>query len=442
MRSAAFIFIGLLVATGCGGSSPGPGPTTAAGGDGDSGGGSGGTSGGQTGGAGTASTGGGGKQSGGGSGNNGGTSSTTGGKPQTGDGGMVANGGVSGDRPPAKGTPGVWEDVTSDVMDPGMFQGDSFGAGNIVTDPARPTDMYVGGYGAIYKSTDYGLTWKKLESDPEPPELPLGHVLAVAGTTPATLWMANVDGEDHVYRSKDGGKTFDLTGKIPERPGAGSLYSIVVDPGNANHLITGLHEEDGILESNDAGDTWHFVTGNGFPNDGVSWFPFFIDTGDATTTSKTWFAIAQDGGSAIRTEDGGETWVRPSGVNGLEHPHGGSQLYQNGKTLFIAGYNGPGAGVYRSTDLGKTWKIVSEGNAAIVWGSSKNVYAMWGWACGGCSDGAGYQTAPQPGDKWSEGTVPAKLNWGPNSVATTSDGTHTIFVGSMWATGLWRYVEP
>jgi len=32
--------------------------------------------------------------------------------------------------------------------------------------------------------------------------------------------------------------------------------------------------------------------------------------------------------------------------------------------------------------------------------------------------------------------------WGPNSVAVTSDGTHSVFVGSMWATGLWRYVEP
>lgn len=437
MSRTAIVTLGLLVCAGCGSNSPpvmggagnnSAGGTTSAGGSGSASG---------EGGSGSGSTAG--KTGTGGA--SAGTSST-GGKPMTGEGGMVANGGNSGGRPPAQGTPGVWEDVTSKVMDPGMFEGDSFGAGNIVTDPARPTDMYVGGYGAIYKSTDYGLTWKKLESEPEPPELPLGHVLAVAGTTPATLWMANVDGEDHVYRSKDGGKTFQLTGQIPERPGAGSLYSIVVDPNNANHLITGLHEEDGILESKDAGDTWRFVTGNGFPNDGVSWFPFFVDTGDAATTSKTWFAIAQDGGSAIMTSDAGATWVKPKGIEGLQHPHGGSQLFQQGKTLFIAGYEGPGGGVYRSTDLGKNWTQVSEGNSAIVWGSSKNVYAMWGWACGGCSDGAGFRTAPQPGDKWTDGTVPAKLNWGPNSVAITSDGTHAIYVGSMWATGLWRYVEP
>jgi hypothetical protein len=38
--------------------------------------------------------------------------------------------------------------------------------------------------------------------------------------------------------------------------------------------------------------------------------------------------------------------------------------------------------------------------------------------------------------------LPDGLVWGPNSVAATSDGAHSIFVGSMWATGLWRYVEP
>ena len=90
--------------------------------------------------------------------------------------------------PPAMGTPGVWENVTFPEMDWALFMGSGgFGVGNIVTDPARPTDMYVGGYGSIWKSTDYGLTWKKIDSKPNPPSLALGHVLAVAGTTPATF---------------------------------------------------------------------------------------------------------------------------------------------------------------------------------------------------------------------------------------------------------------
>ena len=102
--------------------------------------------------------------------------------------------------PPAMGTPGVWENVTSPEMPASLFTGDSgFGVGNIRVDPARPSDVYVGGYGSIWKSTDYGLTWARLDSMPNPPYLALGHVLAVGGTTPATLWMANVAGDDKVF---------------------------------------------------------------------------------------------------------------------------------------------------------------------------------------------------------------------------------------------------
>ena len=65
-----------------------------------------------------------------------------------------------------------------------------------------------------YKSTDYGKTWARLPSRPNPPYLPLGHVLAVGGTTPATLWMANVFGDKKVFKSIDGGLTFRLTGRV------------------------------------------------------------------------------------------------------------------------------------------------------------------------------------------------------------------------------------
>ncbi|MES1182195.1 MAG: sialidase family protein [Myxococcales bacterium] len=359
-----------------------------------------------------------------------------------------ANGGAAGSTPltPAQGTPGVWENVTSSEMDPALFTGNSgFGVGNIVTDPARPTDLYVGGYGSIWKSTDYGLTWHELDSNPNPPYLALGHVLAVAGTTPATLWMANVNGAQHVFKSTDGGLTFTLTGTIAEQPDAASLYSIVVDPNDATHLLSGLHEQDKVLESSDGGDTWHFVSGAGWPAGGKSWFPYFVDAKDPAKTRKTWFAIGQDGGSAVMTTDGGATWTKPTGLEGLQHPHGNAGLFQDATALFVAGTQGPGDGVYRSTDLGSSWTRVTQGSGGVVWGTPKNLYVMWGWACAGCGideGGPQFQTAPQPGTAWTKGTVPAELDWGPNSVAVTSDGEHSIMVGSMWATGLWRYVEP
>jgi hypothetical protein len=326
-----------------------------------------------------------------------------------------------------------------------MALGD-FGIGNVVVDPARPSDLYAGGYGELWKSTDYGLTWQKLNTRPTLPSVPLGHVLAVAGTTPATVWLANVRGPQFVYRSTDGGVNFTLTGAVPEKPDAESFYSIKVDPNDPTHLLTGLHERDGVLESTDSGDTWHFVNGPGWPASGVSWFIFFVNTGDPATTRRTWFAIAQGGGSGMITRDGGRTWAVARGLERLEHPHGTSQLFQQGNALFIAGiYGAQGDGVFRSTDLGQSFTRVSEGYSAAVWGSSKNVYTGWGWACALCDagpDGPGFKVAAQPGDAWARVRTPAGLNWGPNSVAITSDGRRTVYVGSMWGTGLWRYVEP
>ncbi len=100
--------------------------------------------------------------------------------------------------------------------------------------------------------------------------------------------------------------------------------------------------------------------------------------------------------------------------------------------------------MYRSTDLGAHWTRVDSGTwpEAVVWGTAKNVYAMWGWACSDCNLGTNFESSPQPGTSWSGGQVPAALIIGPNSLAVTSDGSHAIFVGAMWAEGIWRYVEP
>jgi hypothetical protein len=113
--------------------------------------------------------------------------------------------------------------------------------------------------------------------------------------------------------------------------------------------------------------------------------------------------------------------------------------------LFAAGTSGPqGQGVYRSADLGATWSRVDSGQTpeAVVWGTSKNVYAMYAWACSNCDLGTQFEIAPQPGTTWTTADAPAELVIGPNGVVVTSDGTHNIFVGLMWDQGLWRYVEP
>jgi hypothetical protein len=286
---------------------------------------------------------------------------STGGTTGSGTGGSTAGSSGTSAHPPATGAVGKWENVTSPDMDPSLFTGPSgFGVGNIVQDPQRPTDMYAGGYGSLWKSVDYGFTWTEVPSNPVPAYEPLGHVLAIGGDSKTTtLWLANGSGGQKVYRSTDLGLTFTLTGTLSGGPDA-ALYSIIVDPNDATHLLSGFHEQDGMAESTDGGDTWQYTGTSGWPSGGISWFPFFVATGDAAKTRKTWLAIAQNGGSVVMTSDSGATWSIPNGISGLGHAHGNASLYQNGSTLFISGTGGDaGDGVYRSTDLGQNWERVN-----------------------------------------------------------------------------------
>jgi photosystem II stability/assembly factor-like uncharacterized protein len=330
---------------------------------------------------------------------------------------------------------GSWINVTPSTMPASALRPttNAFGPGSVVADPSRPSDLYVGPNAGLWKSTDYGSTWQLINSTLQ--DAPRGVIIAVAGTSPATIWSA---GYNVVFKSTDGGNTFKQTNLSV------SLYSLKVDPYDPTHLISGLHEADGVFESIDGGITWNAVGGAGFPSGGISWYPYFIDTGDAVATRKTWFAIAQDGASAITTTDGGAHWTIPTGISGLQHPHGNSQIFQNGTTLYVGGVYGPGQGIYRSPDRGVTWSRADTGKypEAVVWGTPTNIYAMYAWACSGCNLGTDFEMAPEPGTAWSSAAVPPELTIGPNSVAVTFDGVHHVFVAVMWDQGIWRYVEP
>lgn len=56
----------------------------------------------------------------------------------------------------------------------------------------------------------------------------------------------------------------------------------------------------------------------------ISWFPYFIETGENSTTRKTWFAIGQSGGhdAGWRQHLDGTQDI----FEGLTHPHGGRAL--------------------------------------------------------------------------------------------------------------------
>jgi hypothetical protein len=348
------------------------------------------------------------------------------------------------------GKVGEWTPVTPPGidLDPKRFGGDNFGLQDVLVDPARPSDLYAFvTHQGVWKSTDYGQGWTKVNTGPGGAMIDGGKPWGEGidsdrcrdPRTPPTLYSAGSQGR--FWRSQDGGVSwtaFDLPADGKPRPQDG--YSVDVDPFDGKHLLVGFHEQTGLAESTDGGETWRSIALADGMAAGSSWYPFFIDTGSAGTTRGTWLMIAQMMNGAVgtwRTGDGGGQWTR---VESNEHPHGGSQIFQRDGVLFMAGvYGTQGWGVYRSTDLGRSFTHVGpSGSQATVYGTEAYVYvqpAPFG-------NQASAARAALPGTDWATWPLPAAVADGPKRVAVTHDGSHAIVVGGNWSAGLWRYVEP
>lgn len=123
------------------------------------------------------------------------------------------------------------------------------------------------------------------------------------------------------------------------------------------------------------------------------------------------------------------------------------QIYQpdtSGLVFMPGTYSASGWGVLRSTDFGQTWRHVGSGtfNQAIVFGTPNKVYAMFAWACGGCTIDPKFQAAPAPGATgWQLMPTPREMAIGAAQAATVFDGTNHIILTANWKAGLWRFVE-
>ena len=351
------------------------------------------------------------------------------------------------------GGPGTWTNVTPGNANlTSQLDCGNFGTQTVVADPARPSNLYAQfNCQGVWKSTDYGLTWTgpiNTGSGGAGAKGAGGIAIAPgASGQPPILYSAGIRGSGMgFWRSLDGGVSWTQYNIAP----GGSrqdFYAPVVDPYNGNHLIMNGHEMNLIVQSFDGGQTWTNVPmAGGMNENGGTGFLFFVDTGVASTTATTWLWTAQGTGGGIgtwRTTNGGGSWTK---VDNNEHPHGEMQIYQpdtNGVVYMAGLYSASGWGVLRSVNYGQTWTHVgNSGGEAIVFGTPNKVYAMYSWACGGCTVDPAFQSAPQPGTSgWTSVPSPAGMVMGPAQTATVFDGTRWVVIGANWMAGLWRFVE-
>jgi photosystem II stability/assembly factor-like uncharacterized protein len=244
-------------------------------------------------------------------------------------------------------------------------------------------DRNSSGWGnGVYRSTDAAATWSRAglaasksiaRIAVHPSNASIAYVAALGD-----LW--NDSPERGLYKTSDGGKSWTLVLHAPAPDnvvtGAGD---VVVDPKqpdtvyavlyarrrtpwsfNAGIDVTGGRDVGGIYRSSDAGATWKKLT-TGLPTRlgriGLAIFPanpkivYAVVQSDESGTQNINEVISRRGG-VFRSDDGGDTWRRQSGLN--PRPFYFSQIRvdpQNEQTVYVLGFM-----LHVSEDGGRTWR--------------------------------------------------------------------------------------
>ena len=245
--------------------------------------------------------------------------------------------------------------------------------------PSQPNVFYIGVVnGGVWKTTDYGQTWKPIFDDQ--PSGSIGAV-AVAPSDPNIVYVGSGEGlqrpdlswGDGIYKSTDAGKTWTHLGL---RDGQ-QIPQIVVDPRNPNRLFVavlghpyGPNEERGIYRSTDGGQTFQKVLSKDENTGGCD--VEFDPSNPEIVYAAMWearqgpwenAAWSGSGGGIFKSTDGGTTWRQLT--QGL--PEGVVQANldvapSDPKRLYASVASERAVGIYRSDDAGENWYRVTTDN--------------------------------------------------------------------------------
>ncbi|HKT33155.1 MAG TPA: hypothetical protein VJS89_11810 [Gammaproteobacteria bacterium] len=252
----------------------------------------------------------------------------------------------------------------------------------VVGIPGDPDIIYVGAAsGGVWKSADAGDTWHAVFEHGDSASI---GAIAVAASNPNLVWIgtgeANVRNDTitgaGVYYSPDAGKTWEFKGLKD----AGQISAIVIDPKNPNIVFVaaqgdpwGPNPERGVFRTSDGGKTWQKVLHVDDKTGASSLVmepdnPQVLFAGLWSAERTPWTMINGSAtGGVWRSIDGGLTWTKltqglPSGDTGritlAAAPSDPERVYALIPTLHGT--------LWSSEDLGEHWSTVSDNHALAV----------------------------------------------------------------------------
>jgi photosystem II stability/assembly factor-like uncharacterized protein len=238
--------------------------------------------------------------------------------------------------------------------------------------PSQPNVFYMAPVnGGVFKSTDYGRTWQPIFDDQ--PTASIG-AIAVSISNPNVVYVGSGEGlhrpdlsvGDGVYKSTDAGKTWAHLGL---RDGQ-QIAQLSLDPKNPDRIFVavaghpyGPNEERGIYRSLDGGKTFEKVL---YRDENVGASDVQIDPSNPQIVYAALWESREgpwengvfngDNGGIFKSTDGGKTWRQlTKGLPGNIVQANIAIAPSAPKTLFAVVRTKTIAKLYRSDNAGETW---------------------------------------------------------------------------------------
>jgi photosystem II stability/assembly factor-like uncharacterized protein len=258
--------------------------------------------------------------------------------------------------------------------------------------PGQPNLFYFGAVGGgVWKTTDAGRVWKPIFD--LQPVASIGAV-AVAPSNPNVIYVGSGEADmrsdisygNGVYKSTDAGKTWQFVGLADTR----QIGRILVDPHDPDRVFVaalghayGPNARRGVFRSTDGGKTWQKVL---FKDENTGAIDLALDPGNPQilyaalwqTRRPPWnvYPPSNGPGSGLyKSTDGGSSWTQITG-HGLPSEGLGrigiAIVPSNPRRIYLI-VDARQGGLYRSDDAGQTWRLMD--NERRIWGR--------GWYFGG-----------------------------------------------------------